>query len=187
MRATVSGNNHNVHQVYKKRIGKGFTIHRRLGLNKSTISDDRKRELKAWSLDHKWDLRITHSKYPFIIVDTDTKMVNPKLAHKINKLGMKMNRYVWMGEGLRTRARQQQLWNEYVNRGYAPPTVARPGTSNHETGNAADISLYLNGTHNAYTNVGYSKQARHIMKNLGLGLPVPGEAWHTEITNVWRA
>ncbi len=187
MRITVEDRGHNVRQLYRRKVGKGFTTHRIAALGKTTIGPEHLDEAKKWAKEKGWELRKTESSYPFIILDDDTRMVNAPLAKKINKLGQKMERFVWMGEGLRTHARQQQFWNEYVARGYAPPTVARPGTSNHETGNAADISLFMNGTAKDYTNVGHVGKARAIMKNLGLGLPVPGEAWHTEITSVWRA
>jgi hypothetical protein len=41
-----------------------------------------------------------------------------------------------LSSGMRTRAEQQALWNANPN----PKYVARPGTSNHEKGNAIDFS-----------------------------------------------
>ena len=38
--------------------------------------------------------------------------------------------------GMRTRAEQQKLWDRY---GHNTARVARPGTSNHEKGNAIDF------------------------------------------------
>ena len=40
--------------------------------------------------------------------------------------------------GLRTTAEQQALWDA---RGSNPFPVARPGTSNHEHGNSADVTV----------------------------------------------
>lgn len=186
MRLTVEDIGHNVRPLYR-RVGGGFTRNKIAALGKETVNPDRYNEARKWAKERNLSIRKTESKYPFIIVDDDTQMVRADLAKKINKLGRKMKRYVWMGEGWRTRARQQQLWNEYVNRNYAPPTVARPGTSNHESGNAADISLFMNGLNSSYTNVGHVTKARSLMRKMGLGLPVPQEYWHVEITPFWRA
>lgn len=185
MRATVTLHNGDVRQVYRRRVGKGYTTHILLGRSSGKIDDAK--GVKKWAKEKNYRLRTANSLYPFIILDTDTRQVNEPLAKKINKLGRKMRRYIWMGEGRRTHARQQQLWDEYVARNYSPPTVARPGTSNHETGNAADISLFMHGPDHEYTNVGNVSKARGIMRRLGLGLPVSGEPWHTEITTWWRA
>jgi hypothetical protein len=183
MRVTVEDKHHNVKQLY--RTAGGFTTHRLLAL-KTTIGDDKIGDAKKWAKKRGWDIRITKSDYPFIILDDDTKMVQPKLAKKIDKMGRRRKRYIWMGEGWRTRARQEELWREYVNRGYSPPTVARPGTSNHETGWAADISVFLRGLDHEYTNVGYDDQCRRIMHGLNLCLCVPGEMWHAQIGDDWR-
>lgn len=184
MRVTVEDKNHNVKQLYP-RIGGGFTTHRVFAV-KSTINDERKKEVKQWAEKRDMTFRIVHKEYPFIILDDDTKMVQPKLAKKIDKLGRRRKRYIWMGEGWRTRARQEELWRQYVNRGYAPPTVARPGTSNHETGWAADISVFKQGLDHEYTNVGYDDHCRRIMHALNLCLCVPGEMWHAQIGDDWR-
>ena len=41
-----------------------------------------------------------------------------------------------INSGMRTRAEQQQLWDQF---GHDTRRVARPGTSNHEKGNAIDF------------------------------------------------
>lgn len=135
-----------------------------------------------------WALYVTKRKRPFIVVDDDTKMVRAPLARKINELGREVGRYIWMGEGWRSHARQWELYREYEARNFAPPVVAYPGTSNHETGWAADISVLLSGRGGDFVNVGdYRPQLTlRKMRKLGLGLPVPGEAWHVQITDSMR-
>jgi D-alanyl-D-alanine carboxypeptidase len=133
-----------------------------------------------WGRARGFVVEVTKKKYPFIVLDDDTKMVRRPLAKKINAVGEEMRRYVWMGEGWRTNARQWQLWNEYVARGKQPPIVAYPGTSNHESGNAADVSLFLHGRDKPYVNFQLIDQVVAICNRLGLRFTVPGEPWHVE-------
>jgi len=79
--------------------------------------------------------------------------------------------------GKRTYAEQTYLWNKY-----GPPRAARPGTSRHETGLAADVVTRL-----TRRNVGSVASVRAAMKKHGVCLPVPGEPWHVELGTTWRA
>lgn len=185
MRLTAEKKNHDVVQVYLRKLG-GFTTHRRLA-KRETIGKAKIEDAKKWVKKKGWTPRVSKGRYPFIILDNDTKMVKAPLAKKINTLGKQAKRYIWMGEGWRTHARQWELWNEYIARGKQPPLVAYPGTSNHEGGMAADISVFLDGPSNPYINVGNLSRTRQRMRNLGLCLPVPGEPWHAEIGNNWNA
>lgn len=182
---TVEKRNHHVVRLYKSRR-RGFTTRRTLAA-KDTMSAEQFENARKFAKKKGWRIRGTKNPYPFIILDSDTKMVRAPLAKKINQMGRWHRRYIWMGEGWRTHARQQELWRQYVARGYAPPLVAYPGTSNHETGWAADISIFLHGPSQGYTNVGYVSRCRRIMRRLNLCLPVPGEKWHTQIGNNWQA
>lgn len=145
------------------------------------------RDAIRWADRHDLAGYATGSRYPFLVLDSDTRMVRPDLAHALNTLSQRLMRYGWIGEGWRTRARQQALWDAYVARGYAPPLVARPGTSNHESGNAADFSILRSGRGGSYVNVGHWPGARDVMHRLDACLPVPGEAWHVELGSSWRA
>jgi hypothetical protein len=175
----------NISRIYR-RIGGGITKQRILALGyryddattKRVLLDARERYQNVWD---------TNSRYPFLRLDSDTRMVNPLLAKKLNAIGREMRRFLWIGEGTRTRARQQELWDEYVNRHFRPPIVARPGTSRHETGDAADVSVFLNGLLQPYTNIGKIARARVLMRRHGVCLPVGGEKWHVEIGHNWRA
>lgn len=170
------------------RRGGGFTKNPLLARRAMFTQADVNRA-RNWAYHERKRSKIhsVNHKYPFIILDTDTKMVKPELASKINSIGRKTKRMVWMGEGWRSRQRQTELWNAYVARGYAPPLTARPGTSNHESGNAADVSLFLAGTDHGYVNFGNSERVRRLMKKTGLCLPVTGEPWHVEIGTTFRA
>lgn len=71
--------------------------------------------------------------------------------------------------GLRTYAEQAALYRRYLNGGNL---AARPGTSNHESGNAADLApSNARDTHGA------------LAAKFGLHFPVPSEAWHIELKN----
>ena len=72
--------------------------------------------------------------------------------------------------GLRTRAEQAVLYQRYLNG--TGNLAARPGTSRHESGNAADlVPSTARDTHGA------------LARRFGLHFPVPGEPWHVELIN----
>jgi hypothetical protein len=52
--------------------------------------------------------------------------------------------------------------------------AAKPGTSNHEHGDAADVNV--NGT-----SLASYKNAKELAAQLGLHFPVGGEPWHVEV------
>lgn len=125
--------------------------------------------------------------YPFLKLNKTTRPVVASLMGKLNSLGRRLGRQLYIAEGTRTREQQQAFWDAFVRRGYAPPLVARPGTSNHEPqdgllGRAADVRS-LSGN----VNVGSLPGSRVAMRSLGLCLPVPGEAWHVEEGHRWEA
>ena len=77
--------------------------------------------------------------------------------------------------GLRTYAEQVALYQRYLNGGNL---AAVPGTSRHESGNAADCGV-INGW-GGYVSLGNYPGAVAALLANGLTLPVFSEAWHTE-------
>jgi LAS superfamily LD-carboxypeptidase LdcB len=63
---------------------------------------------------------------------------NPELLRRLDALAAQRGETWKITSGLRTVAEQQVLWD---NRHNNPFPVARPGTSNHQHGNAADVSV----------------------------------------------
>lgn len=177
-----------VKQLFRKRGG-GFTASRVRLKRGGMFSRAEARQAEAWGKKRGLAVFVTKAKYPFLVLDSDTKMVRPELAGRLNELARQTKRYMWIGEGWRTNAQQWVFWNQFVARGKRPPLVAYPGTSNHEGGRAADASFLLSGRGGSYVNLGLYKRGLTVrrMRRLGLGLPVPGEPWHTEITTSWRA
>lgn len=103
------------------------------------------------------------------------------LVRRLNAVGRELGRKVYVRDGLRTYAEQVQLYEAYMaGKG---PLAAFPGTSNHGRGTAADCQL------DARTgpNIGNLQAARRAMKRHGLCLPVPGETWHVEVGETWKA
>lgn len=80
--------------------------------------------------------------------------------------------------GKRTYAEQAALYAKY-----GPGRAAKPGTSRHETGKAADVVL----RRMRWVNLGSIWGIRKFMRKRGVGLPVSGEAWHAELTSVFNA
>lgn len=73
--------------------------------------------------------------YPHLSGDTDAK---PELLARLESLAAKRGEKWHVTSGLRTHAEQQRLWD---NRHSNPFPVARPGTSLHHSGRAADVTI----------------------------------------------
>jgi LAS superfamily LD-carboxypeptidase LdcB len=77
----------------------------------------------------------TPGSYAHLIGDLDS---NPELLQRLEILAAQRGETWNVTSGLRTVAEQQVLWD---NRHNNPFPVARPGTSNHQHGNAADVMI----------------------------------------------
>ena len=73
--------------------------------------------------------------YPHLDGDTDC---SPELLARLEALAERKGMRFHITSGLRTLHEQQQLWDQ---RGSNPFPVARPGTSRHESGRAADVTI----------------------------------------------
>jgi len=113
--------------------------------------------------------------------DTDC---SGELLRRIGLVARDLGMRAYIRCGKRSFFEQSALWRAFVARGKRAPLVARPGTSRHETGNAADVQLV--DKHGRMRNIGDVPGARAELKARGLCLPVPGESWHVEIGKVWR-
>lgn len=141
---------------------------------------------KQWAKRSGYTLRSRKvNPYPWLVLDTDTLWPNPALCKALNELGRQLKRKLFIREGLRTRARQQQLYDAGVRR-YGYPAVlnyvARPGTSRHEFGNAADVGVLARGSSTGFgTDLGNHPGARTIAARLGIVFPMSWEPWHVEL------
>ena len=104
--------------------------------------------------------------YPHLTGDLDA---NPELLQRLETLAAQRNQTFNVTSGLRTYAEQQSLWNQ---RGSNPYPVAQPGTSRHESGNAADVTI--NGQA-IQTVIGAAE-----LQAAGLS-PLAGDAVHVEL------
>jgi len=77
----------------------------------------------------------TAGTYPHLSGDLDS---NPELLGRLEALAARRGENFTVTSGGRTFAEQQRLWD---GRGSNPYPVARPGTSRHESGNAADVTI----------------------------------------------
>jgi hypothetical protein len=166
--------------------GARFTWHRRRA-DARLLTAAQVRAARAFHRDHGFDAHgqirvVVVPLYPFLHVDADTRPCKPPVMRALNAVGRRLKRHLRIREGWRTRDQQQAFWEAFEDRGYRPPLVARPGTSNHETGDAADVGVLPSGE-----NLGSYGGARQAMRAEGLCLPVPGEPWHVEIGTTWRA
>jgi hypothetical protein len=73
--------------------------------------------------------------YPHLSGDLDA---NPELLRRLDALAAQRGEHFNITSGGRTYAEQERLWNA---RGSNPYPVAHPGSSRHESGNAADVTI----------------------------------------------
>jgi hypothetical protein len=139
------------------------------------ISPAPKAKPKKVTLPRNWWKR-------YVFGDTDA---NLDLMIALAEVAKDLNGRIFIRFGKRTRAEQLALWNEFVLRNKRPPLVARPGTSRHETGRAADCQFVPK--RGSMVNLGQEPGVRPAMRRHGLCLPVRGETWHAELGNVWNA
>lgn len=104
-------------------------------------------------------------------VSGDIDGLDSELLGMLSQMAGRMHASFTVISGRRTHAEQIDLYKRYLSG--TGNLAAVPGTSRHESGNAADV--YVNGV--ALANV---DGARAAAAAIGLGFPVPGEAWHVE-------
>lgn len=101
----------------------------------------------------------------------DIKGLGPSISAGLEGLALALGKDLVVISGARTFAEQQVLYARF--QAGTGNLAAVPGTSRHETGEAADV--YVDGV--ALADV---PGARRAAAMLGLGFPVPGEPWHVE-------
>lgn len=89
-------------------------------------------------------------------------LTDDRLEHRVNIVS-----------AFRTYAQQLDLYTRWKAGTYDVPSVAKPGTSNHEKGLAVDLGL---GWQSPY---GWA-HVHLVAVDYGLHFPVRGEAWHVE-------
>lgn len=97
--------------------------------------------------------------------------LGPSLSAGLEGLAVLIGKPLTVISGNRTRDEQEALYRRFL--AGTGNLAAVPGTSRHETGDAADV--YIDGVALASY-----PGARAKAESLGLGFPVPGEPWHVE-------
>jgi len=96
--------------------------------------------------------------------NTRLKFQRP-FGRALTKLARASGDPIGFQSGFRTRAEQVAAYQDYLAGG---TLAAKPGTSHHEFGAAADVTL--------------TPEQRSMAGRFGLGFPVGGEPWHIELT-----
>jgi hypothetical protein len=106
-------------------------------------------------------------------VTGDVDGLNPELLKRLAIVGERMGEPVSVTSGHRSREEQEVLYQKYLDG--TGNLAAKPGTSDHESGNAADVKI-------GGKSLALNQRALDIAHEVGLHFPVPGEPWHAEIT-----
>lgn len=109
-------------------------------------------------------------------------LMRDSLAAMMNAAPDEVKQGLGILSGTRTVARQQQLWDaavkKYGSAEKARKWVAPPGNSQHNHGNAADLSW--NGDYFSKAPANVQKWVHTNASKFGLKFPLPNEAWHIE-------
>ena len=101
--------------------------------------------------------------YPMLSGDTDFL---PALGMSLSKMAKATGQSIFVQSGFRSYAEQAALYEAYING--TGNLAAPPGSSNHESGRAADITP--------------GREVFGAVANkFGLGFTVPSESWHIEL------
>lgn len=148
------------------------------------LTDSEAAHVRKWARKRGWVVQVTRKtfvleRYPNLEGDLDC---NSDLLRRLQRVGERLTKrerrkvVVFVRSGLRTIDEQQALWDRY-----GPPRAARPNPSApHVRGIAADCGI--DGR-----DIGDYPGARDAMRAEGLCLRVPGEDWHVEVGDTWRA
>lgn len=104
--------------------------------------------------------------FPHLDGDLDC---DPELLGRLEALAAAKGMHFHLTSGLRTYAEQERLWN---GRGSNPYPVARPGTSRHESGRAADVTIGGRAIQTVFS--------ASELTSAGLA-PLAGDAVHVEL------
>ena len=105
-------------------------------------------------------------------VTGDKEGLNKQLLARLATIGERVGEKVSITSGHRTRDEQEVLYQRYL--AGTGNLAAKPGTSNHESGNAADVKI-------GGVSLNSHAEAARIAAEVGLHFPVPGEPWHAEL------
>jgi hypothetical protein len=103
----------------------------------------------------------------------DVGLVDP-LAERLLRLLTLFGGRVLIISGRRSYAEQQVLWEQYLAGG---PLAARPGTSLHERGAAADLRIVDSSV--------TWREVHLAAGTYGLCFPIPSEDWHVQADPAW--
>ena len=114
--------------------------------------------------------------YSHLRLDPSTKWpLDKKLLRRLNAVGRKISRIIYIKSGHRTLAEQQAFWNHYQKYGW--PKAAYPNSrAPHIRGVAADCGV-LDRKGN-YSSLGLNAKAKKEAERRGLRAWVGGEPWH---------
>lgn len=102
----------------------------------------------------------------------DVKGLNGQLLDRLAQLGEQMGEKLEIVSGFRSHHEQEVLYQKYLDG--TGNLAAKPGSSNHESGNAADVNV-------GGVSLADNPKAKRLAAELGLSFPVSGEAWHVEL------
>lgn len=192
--------------VYLRKTENGFTTKPEMG--KLWMNAGHVEAAKRWARRRPLRFKLGSVKghlegtQPYIQLASGVVAGNKPLMKRANAVGERLNRPVRVISGWRTDRQAWELRMLYnAGKGnLAAPCCSKYGYSrewhswescgkdpwsNHADGKALDCGIV--DKHGNYTSIGNYPGARVAIRANGLCLPVPGEAWHLEIGNTWRA
>lgn len=165
-----------VHLIYRTK--KGFTWNPNPKHGVTWMTHAEVEQARAWARKKKAKTFrvLKQGEWSHLRLDPTTRWPTDKqLLRRLNAVGKKMNRIIYIKSGHRTLAEQWGFWNHFQKYGW--PTAAYPnGNAPHIRGVAADCGIIeRNGQ---YRSLGLNSRAKKAAESLGLRAWVGGEPWH---------
>lgn len=116
--------------------------------------------------------------YSHLRLDPSTRWpLDKQLLRRLNKVGQKRKRILYIKSGHRTMSEQWGFWNHYQKYGW--PKAAYPNANApHVRGVAADVGIL--DRKGVYRSLGLDGKAKRLAEKFGLRAWVSGEPWHIQ-------
>lgn len=161
-----------------KKTKKGFSWRGNPKTSRIMMSRAEIEDARVWAKKHKAKTFrvLKQGDWSHLRLDPTTKWpTDKKLLTRLNTVGQKLGRIVYLKSGHRTLQEQTRLYNLW--RAGQGNRAAYPNqNAPHIRGVAADCGII--DRKGNYASLGLNSQAKKIAESLGLRAWVPGEPWH---------
>lgn len=159
--------------------GGGYSWNPKKG-SRAVLTAHQVTEAKKWAKRHaaKTVRTVPLDGWTHLRLDPSTRWpTDQALLRRLNRVGRRLNRIVYIKSGHRNLSEQWGFWNHYQR--YGSPVAAYPNANApHIRGVAADCGII--DRRGNYSSLGLNPKARRLAERFGLAAWVGGEPWHIQ-------